>query len=312
MEYEQILRYAAMIGCAALGLAISYLVYRYRQKYNLNTWIKQLQDDITKASGDESYRQAQLRETEAKLAEFHLPDPVQPITRNQEYYLQAVPKMLFWLGCGGAILTFLGLFQPRVEGARNWMIVAGPVFLATCGIVYLMMRSMRYHYSYLQLLNKKFLLLKAGNELEKSIPALKTLLEHYPSVPELWMEMSDQLAKAGRLDDALKAVNEAAKLAPNHVDVVMIELSLQIRRGALREAKDILDTLPNYKTLPTDPRQSLYTAALYLKKNEPAKALEAAKKALELDKKFSEKFVTLDPTLQDVDALLREKKLVER
>lgn len=311
MDSDQIIRYAAMFGCAAFGLAATRLAYRYRQKHSPAIWVRQLHADIGKAAGDECFRQSELRETEAKMTELRPPIDSQPLTRAQEYYLQTVPGMLFLLVCGGAVLMFLGVFQGIIAGMRNWMSIAGPVLLAIAAVVCLAMRGGRRRYAYLQLLNKKFLLFKAGNELEKAIPVLKTLLEHYPSAPELWMEMADQLARTGKLDDALQAVNKAAELAPKHIDVAMMGLSLQLRRGALRQAREILATLPTYRTLPADPRQSLYAAALSLKENEAGKALAAAKKAIELDRAFTEKFVALDPALQDVALFLKEKKLVK-
>lgn len=303
MDMETFLAHAPILAYAAVGVAVSYLFLRYKRRNDLNDWMRRLTQDATRAAGDEEYRLRELEATETELAKFPVPESIVPVKRNQEVYMQTLPKFIWVMGTGAIVITFMGLFMPRAEGRANWEIYAGPALLAVSVLLLLVTEKVRSSYGRVQMLNRKYLLYKAGNELEKLLPVMREILEYYPLVPGLRLENADQLAKSGRLDDAIAEVKKAQEMAPDNADLKIIEMSFQLRNGQLAKAELILKQLRDMPLTLSDPRRELFAAAMDLRRGNDKGAEENLRQAIELDKAFSKKFLPLDPTLADLNAL---------
>jgi tetratricopeptide (TPR) repeat protein len=307
MNIETVLSHAPMIGFIILGLGVNYLLLRYKRKHDLNEWMQRLTRDAGRAATDEDFRRRELAATEAELARYATPETITPVKRNQEVYMQTFPKFIWVVGIAAMVITFMGLFLPRQEGRGNWEIYVGPGLLAVTGLLLLLTEKVRSSYGRVQMLNRKYLLHKAANESEKLLPVMEEILLYYPLVPGLRLEHADQLARANRMDEAIEAVKLAEEMAPNNADLKIVEMSFQLRAGRLAKAEIILKQLWDMPLSLSDPRRELFAAAMDLRRGNEKGAEENLEKAVELDKAFSEKFLSLDQTLSALNAFAGER-----
>lgn len=275
---EQYMQYAPMVVYGVCALGVVYFLMMYKRKHDLRAWLGQLRQTAARAGEDESFRKEKLAETEAELAKFPTPDEVVPVKRKHEAYLQMLPKFMFVVGCCGVFFLFMGLFRPRAEGQRNWEIYTGPALLLFTGYMWFFLERIRPNYSRVQQMNRKYLLQKAGNDAD-SLGTLTEILQYYPGVPELWMEKADSLANSQRMDEAIDAIRQAVSLAPQNIDLAIVEVSFLLRKGAAEDAEKALDNVWNLKKAPSDPRPDLYGAAIALRQGNVEKALEHGEKA---------------------------------
>lgn len=299
---------ALYIVCA---VGVVYLLLRFKRRNDLAVWFKILREHSAKANDDDNFRIRELRRAEADLAENPLPDSVEPMKRNHEYYVHAVPKLLFITGLGGVIILYLGLFKPESEPGSNWMIVVGPLLLLAVGAAILATAGMRRNYGHVQRLNRLYIMQKAGKDVDASLKTMENIMKFYPVVPELWLERADMLVKLGRLDEGLKAIHKSRELSPADMDLAVIEVSYYFRKNDLASAAPIVESLAGMRKAETDPRPNIYAAALALKRNDKKSAKDEAEWALKLDTAFTKRFLSRDETLAGLAEFMKENRLVE-
>lgn len=306
---EQYMHYLPMVAYGLCGLGVVYLLITYKRKHDLRDWLNQLRHIAAKASENEAYRKEKLAEAETELAKYPVPESISPVQRKHEAYLQMLPKFMFVVGSCGVFLLFMGLFRPHPEGTSNWEIYVGPACLLFTAYMYFFLERIRPNYARVQQMNCKYLLQKAGNDPE-SLGTLCEILEYYPGVPQLWMEKADALANDNKLDDAIDAIRHAVALAPQNIDLNIVEVAFHLRKGAAEDAEKALDTVWNLKKAPTDPRPDIYAAAIALRRGDEEKALKHGEKAAELDKDFLERFFPRDEALKEIEKFLKVKKVL--
>ncbi len=301
---------APSIAGAAVALGIVFLLLRFRRKNDLQAWMKILRDKAERAATDPDFRDRELQEAEEQIAQYTPPEPAEPVKRKQEMYIQLLPKFLFLNGSGGALLTWIGLFQPPAHQETNWMLIIGLVLLAATGIVILLTARLRRHHAWLQQLNRKYLMQKAAGDENGLLATIDRILQYYPGVPELWLEKADQLSRFNRLDEALIAVEKARSLAPKSLDIAVVEISFMLRNNRLNDAERALKQLDEMEKAPSDPRAEIYRAQLALLRNELTKAKKHAEKAAELDASFTTRFLDREDSLKDLRSMMQEMKLI--
>lgn len=298
----------AYLVCAAGFL---YFLHGYMRKNDLQAWLGGLKAAAIRAVGDEAFRREELADAEAQLAECPKPERVVPMRRNQEMFIHLLPKFLFIVGMAAVTILYFGLFHSAPEGQPNWTLYVGAALLLMTGVLFFLSEKMRTDYRRVRQLNRKYLLLKAGSDFPAMFAAIEEVLQYYPSVAELWLEYADRLAKAGRLDDAVKAIRSARDLSPGHLDLAVVELSFLIRKNDLAGADGILSAMAGMNPAPSDPRPAIYGAALALRRKNRGKAEELAAKAMRQDGAFVENFLLRDDTLAEVETVLRDKGFLQ-
>ena len=309
MNVDALAANAPMILYALVAFAVIYLCHRYKKKNDLRAWLEELRSKAIHAGKDEVFRRAELADAEAELTRHPAPDVIVPVGKRVELYLHLLPKILFFTLSAGAAMVFVALFQPAREGEGRLLLYLGAASLLLSGALFLVLEKLRAGYTRVRQLNRKYLMQKAGGDFDNMFSTFDTILEYYPAVPELRLEEADQLARAGRMEDAVEAIEKATRLKPGNLDLTVVQLSFVLRKGDTEAAESILAALPEMKPLPSDPRPSLYAAALALRQNDREKAAEHLKKSLELDKNFTEMLLPRDETLAEVKRLAEEKEL---
>lgn len=306
MDFATMSEKIPLLFLAAAAVGILVVLWRFRRTRDLQSWTKQMHADFAKAQNDETFRREQLAAAQTELAAYPRPAVVLTVKRHQELFLHTMPKTLFLLGVCGLGVTAVGLYRPVNELNRNWMIYLGPALLLVVGALLLLTERAWANYRRIQLLNRSYVLEKAGKEFGPMFEHLNEILEYYPRIPELWLEKADQLACAGRLDEALAAVKKAQELSPHSIDLKMVEVTYLLRNDDVNGAETALENLAGVKRAASDPRHELYSAALELRRGNREKAKEYAEKALALDSAFSKRLTGRDETLQGVVDLLTE------
>lgn len=286
-----------------LGLAMLLAMRQYKRKNDVSAWMRDMYAKTTKAASDEAFRQAELADAEKKLAKYPVPNPVKPITNRQQIRIAAFPKFIFMTGLTSAVFLYFGLFETMLPPERvMWPVYVGWGFLALTLVLYILAEMTRPYYSRVQQINRKYLLQKAGGEKER-FESLRQVLEYYPHLPELWLELGDQYAVSGQMDKAVDAIEKARTLAPDNMDLAIVLASFELRRKHRDKALKALDEAERLKKNPSDPRVEIYRAAVALQNNEKRKAEKLGEKALELDKEFTAKLVQKDDGLKDLAVL---------
>lgn len=307
MQLNNLPQYLPALAFAVCGCGVIYFLYRYSRKRDLRVWTETVQAAASRAAADEAFRRTELAAAEARLAALPAPATIVPIRRRHEILLQLLPKFVFVIGSTGVAFLFLGLFHYPPGKGSDWLNGVGGALVVMAGLLLLFSEKLQRDYERVRQLNRKYLLSKAGNDFPGMFEAMEELLNYYPAVPELWLEHADRLAKASRMDDALRAVRKARELSrPGQLDLAIVELSFLVRKGDAPGAEKMLAALSDMKPEASDPRPDMYAAALALLQKDRKKAEEHARKAMELDRHFVEKFLLRDETLKDVKALLRE------
>lgn len=296
-----------MLGAIVIGVGIVVFLFRYKKSRDFRSWVNRLRTDAAIAARDKDFRNAELEKVERELAEYPRPEPIVPGKRSHEVYIQAIPPFIWLNGMIGVFVTFMGLSHSPAEGERNWMLYLGPAVLVVVGVLILVLEKFRSSYMRVQLLNRKYMLVKAGERYAEALAILAEILEYYPNVPELHMEKADQCTKVeGRLDEAVDSVRRARELKPGGLDWAIVELSFLLRLGRTPEAGKLVKILPEFNPSPSDPRPEIYCAALELQNNDKKKAKKHLKKAMELDGEFIAEFLDRDPSLAEIKQFASE------
>lgn len=310
MDIATLWQYAPKVFVVLVGIGMVLEMRRYKRKSDPAVWLRDIYARIATASQNEDYRKTELADAEAELAKLPKPDPIVPITNRQQVRIVGFPKMLFMSGLTGCVFIYLGLFETMPSGVA-WPVYAGWGFLALTAVFYWSSEKIRPYYRRAQQLNRKYLLQKAGKEPAR-IETLREVLEYYPFLSQLWLEMGDQLAVEKRFDEAVEAVRKARALSPEAMDLALVEASFHLRRGDADGAGKVLDEAEEMKKAATDPRVIIYRAAVALRKNEKKAALRYGKEALELDGDFTEELLKRDEGLAELqilwEPLLKEKE----
>lgn len=298
MDIDQIWQYAPKAIVTLVGLGLLYELRKYKRKNDVAAWLREMYARTAKAAKDENYRQSEIADADAEIAKYPVPDPIVPITNKQQIRIAAFPKMLFMSGLTGMVFLYFGLFETMPEGVK-WPVYAGWGFLAVTFVLYWMAEKTRPYYRRVQQLNRKYLLQKAGGDADR-FDTLKEVLQYYPNVSELWLELGDQYAVDKRYDDAVAAMQSARAIAPEKIDLAIIEASFHLRRHDAEAVTRVLNEAEQLKKADTDPRIAIYRGALALQKNEKKTALRYGKEALELDPDFTERLVKNDKGLTEL------------
>ncbi len=304
MNIDTILQYAPKAATILASLGLLYAIRRYNQKNDGTSWLRHIYASAEKAAKDEQYRQNELADANTQIAQYPTPNPIEPITEKQQRRLGFFPKMMFMTGLSAVVCIYLGLFSDDPTAA-TWALLSGFGFLALTALFYWSAEKTRPYVRRVQELNRKYLLLKAGKD-EERFATLREIMAYYPTVAELWLEMGDQHAVAGRLDDAVASVKKARALSPGHIDLPLVEASFHLRRQDAQAAEDALDVAENLKKAPSDPRIAVYRGAAALQKKDKETAAQQGKEALTLDRSFTEKLLEKDPGLKDFAAFLEQ------
>ena len=217
-----------MICAAIIGI-----LYRYGKEVNLQAWFAKLRADAQRAVTDTGFRAAELADAENKLA--NAPKSIIRITikKNHEVFLYVLPKIMMFLALFGVGLGYLGIFRVSPDVETNWAVYVALFFFLMVGALMVITDALRADYFRVQQLNRKYVMVKAGEDHSAILSTLKELLGHYPQVPELWVEYADQLARCGRVADALSSIEDVRRRAPGSMDLAIVELSLSIRNNEL-------------------------------------------------------------------------------
>lgn len=307
---ETIMQYAPRVFATVGGLAFVYVLLRYKRKHDASAWIKYIYATSAKAEKNERFRQDELADANAEIDRLPVPNPIVPISSRQQIRYAALPKMLFMSGLTAAVFLYMTIVG-AAPSDMEWLMYAGWGFLAFTGFLYWLAERSRPYFRRVQQLNRKYLLQKAGGDAER-FATFREVLEYYPNVSDLWLELGDQCAVAKRYDEAVEALRKARELAPEKIDLAIVEASFQLRRGDADAVAKILDGAEGLQRAPSDPRMAIYRAAVALLRNEKKTALRYGKEAMELDSDFTEQLVKKDAGLQDLAAqwepLFKEKE----
>lgn len=298
MPTETLLQYAPKPLVIFAGLALVYAIRRYNRKNDGAAWLRHIYACAEKATKNEQYRQSELADANEKIAQYPETDPIEPISLKMRTRINGFPKMLFMAGLTGAVFIYLGLFETGPSGTI-WPVYAGAGFLILALALYRATENMRPRIRRVQQLNRKYLLQKAGKDAER-FETLKEIIEYYPEVGELRLELGDQYAVVNKLDEAVREVKKARKLSPENIDMALVETSFQLRRGDADGAEKALDNAEALKKIATDPRIALYRAAIALRKKDRETAARSGEEAKDLDRNFTEHLLEKDPGLKDL------------
>lgn len=207
--------------------------------------------------------------------------------------LLAVGVILLW-GAGAAR-----------EGTRSAWLYGGMTALGLAAVIMLISLSTRKSARMARLLLFRADLKRLDGDRSGAAVDLRELLRITPWDDSAWAELSDDLAAAGRLPDALAAMDEAVKLDPRYDEYRMVSASLAIRTGKLASAREMIRQWVELDGVgPDDPRLTIYQAALELAEGNRAKAEESLKKVL-LDRDNADmEFLDTDQALKGVRDLL--------
>lgn len=315
MDIATLWQYAPKVFVTLVGLGLVLEMLKYRRKNDVAAWLRDMYARTAKAAQNEEYRRSELADAEAELAKLPVPETIAPITNRQQMRIVGFPKMLFMAGLTGCVFIYLGLFETMPSGT-SWPVYAGWGFLALTLLLYWSSEKIRPYYRRAQQLNRKYLLQKAGKDPAR-IETLREVLQYYPGLPQLWLELGDQLAVDKRFDEAVEAVRKARALSPNEIDLALVEASFHLRREDTAETLRLLDEAENMKRSASDPRIVLYRAAVALQKDEKKTANRYGKEAVELDSDFTGELLKRDAGLAELAIVLepllkeQENKLLE-
>ncbi|MCB9678600.1 MAG: sulfatase-like hydrolase/transferase [Alphaproteobacteria bacterium] len=104
-------------------------------------------------------------------------------------------------------------------------------------------------------------------EADELIPTLEALAKEYPGIPEFKNRLSQQYAQAGRLEDALRVVDEALLVAPDNDNLLLGRAGLLAELGRFREAADLF--LPLAESRPYAPRIRAQTFRVLMRGDGP-------------------------------------------
>jgi tetratricopeptide (TPR) repeat protein len=134
---------------------------------------------------------------------------------------------------------------------------------------------------------------------------LRDLVRLTPWDDAAWAELSDDLASDGKLDAALDAMGQAARLDPRYDEYHMLEASLAIRLGRLDAARTALECWTELDGVePDDPRLVIYRAALDLAEGRRDRAESSLRTILLDEDGQSFEFLDTDKALEGVKELL--------
>ncbi len=304
MTLEQLVQYAPKAVAILISLGLLHLLLKYKRNNDPAAWLRKIYASMTKGEKDEEYRQTELADANAEIAKTPKPENLAPLTNKQHVRIAAFPKLMFMAGLTGIVFVYMGLFETMPEGV-TWPIFAGGVFLVLAGVLYWMSEKGRPQFRRAQQLNRKYLLQKAGKDAER-FDTMKELLEYYPSVPELWMELGEQYGADERYGEAVDAVRKAREIAPEKINFAIVELSFLVRKKDPEGMTKTLAEAEKLETSPSDPRVAIYKGAQALLRNEKKVAGRYGKEAMELDANFTEQLVKKDEGLQDLAELWAE------
>lgn len=296
MDTETLMQYAPKVVVTLCGLAFVYILLRYKRRNDIPAWLRVIYARMERASKNEPFRQSELADANAEIAKYPVPNPIAPITNKQQVRLAAYPKMLFMSGLTGVVFIYLGLFETGPAGTF-WPVYAGWGFIAVTALLYWTSEKARPYYRRVQQLNRKYLLQKAGMDPERG-DTLREILEYYPTMAPLWMELADQYAMDKRYDEAVAAIRKGHELLPEDMDYVLIEASFHLRREDGDAMAVALNAAEKLRKVASDPRVAVYRGALALLRGEKKASLRYGKEAMELDADFTEKLVKKDEGLK--------------
>ncbi len=304
MTMDTLLLHAPKVLATLMGACFVYVLLKYKRKHDAQSWIRYIYATSAKAEKNERFRQDELADANAELAGLPVPNPIVPISRKRQIRYAAFPKMLFMSGLTAAVFLYMAILDAAPEDMQ-WLRYAGWAFLAFTGVLYWLTERERPYFRRVQQLNRKYLLQKAGRDPER-FATLREVLEYYPNLSELWLELGDQYAVDKRYDEAVEAMATARKLSPEKLDFAIVEASFQLRRGDADALSKVLDGAEGLKRAPSDPRIAIYRAAVALLRNEKKTALRYGRDAMALDSDFTEQLVKKDAGLQGLAALWEE------
>lgn len=311
MNYTELLdTKIPQIAFGLLGLASLVALHKNAMKYDIPMWMNKLNRDAAKATEDAEFRKTELEKTEAEIAKLPVPAPIAPISRAQEARLRMFPKLMLFTGLLAAVSLYVGLFHSIPTENTRWPVYAGWFFLAATLLLYLGVTKLQAYYSRVQLLNKRYLLEKAGNS-DKKFATLEEVIEYYPHLVGLRLELADQKSLAGKYGEAVEILKKAAETAPETLDVAIAEASIQLRSKNPGGCETALERAERCKKAPTDPRIELYRAALEEERGNHEKAMEYARNAVNMDKEFCELISQKDSSLEVIRSMLEKEKLLE-
>ncbi|MDR1520049.1 MAG: hypothetical protein LBU23_07900 [Planctomycetota bacterium] len=270
--------------------------------------IDALSRDAARAARDRKFRADELAGAEAELAALSGDgsEPF-PISVVIEALIAKTPAASLYAGAIGVFTLYFGIFHQPAGDSANWPLMVGLFLLGLVLLFFWFYRRFEGRLARVRALIRKYLMLKAGNELEPLLQTLAAIREYYPDRPELLLESADRLAAAARLEEAVGAVRQAREMRPDNLDFALLETSYLIRDGRLAEAGEALARVEaNFARAPTDPRLDIYLAALAAAENRIGAAWERLEKALQLDSAFSKGFIGLDQTLMGLEKILAE------
>jgi tetratricopeptide (TPR) repeat protein len=304
MDMETLLRYAPRAIVALIGVGVVLELRKYKRNNDAAAWMRSLYGKADKASKDEAFRQAELADATAQLASLPAQTPVTPLSNKQLMRVAMFPRLLYVTGFIGAAGVYIGLFE-GVPAGVPLPLYLGWAFLALTLLLYAFTEKGKKQYRRAQQLNRKYLLEKAGGDPAR-FATLKEVLEYYPTITDLWVELADQYGVEKRYDEAVAAVRKARELAPGKIDFAIVEISFLLRQKDAGAAAKALDEAEKLEKSPSDPRISIYRGMLAVERNEKKTALRYGKEALELDADFTEQLVKNDSGLEKLAELWEE------
>lgn len=285
--------YIILLLCFLALIAI--LLIRY-----VNNTVDREFRGLAQAVTDPDFRHAEISRVDALLAN-HLPLPsdTQPIPKPRTGLRGAAAPVLLALG---VILLWGGGAAQR---DRETWYYGGLIALALAAAVMLISLRKRQQSRTARLLLFRADLKRLDGDRKNAAEDLRQLLRLTPWDDSAWAELSDDLAADGKLQDALEAAAEAAKIDPDYDEYHMLQASLSIRLGKTEEAKAAIGEWTRVAGVAEDdPRLAVYQAALQLAEGKRDDAEKTLKRILLDHDEAGLEFLDDDQALNEVKELL--------
>lgn len=245
--------------------------------------------NLARASTDDEFRGGELTRVDALLSgQLPLPADVKPLPGPLSAGRSAFPPLLMGVG----IILLWGGGAVREE--RNLWFGGGAAAMILAAIVMLFTLRRRKWERTARLLRFRADLKRMADDRSGAAEDLRQLLRLTPWDDAAWAELAEDLAAHSKLEEALDAAGQAARLDPRYDEYRMLEASLAIRLGRLDQARTAMQLWKEASGIDgDDPRPILYQAAIELAAGDREKAAASLKSIL-LDSPDGPSFEFLD------------------
>lgn len=227
----------------------------------VNTTVDKEFRNLARAVDDDEFRSGELSRVDALLAsQLPLPADVRPLSGPLSSGRSIVPPVLMAVG----VILLWGAGSAVREERPLWFYGALACLVLASGIMLITLRKRKWERT-ARLLRFRADLKRMDGERAGAAADLRELIKLTPWDDAAWAELAEDLNAECRVDDALDAIGQAARLDPRYDEYRMIEASLAIRAGKLDQARGAVDMWVQTSGMDKDdPRPVVYRAAIQL------------------------------------------------